>query len=476
MTDEQRLAEDGPCDTSELPHEVDQKALKSWVYPTNMPERLYQFTITHCALFHNTLVCLPTGLGKTFIAAVVIYNYWRWFPKGKIIFMAPTKPLVSQQVKACQQIVGIPQGQMDIITGAAAPHTRLKVWETKRIFFCTPQTFKNDLATRCDARQIVLLVFDEAHRAQRNYAYVEAYAQVMTHNPHFRVLGLSATPGTNMDAVQKVVTNLGIQRIEYRSEDSPDIVPYSHKKCITEIVVELSDEVNRLAKVVMNWLFRPVLETLKKGGALAERYGSAEDMTPFRIHSLRQDFRSKGKDGGLNWNLEAEFGMAQSLAYAYDLLLRHGICPFYQFINELLIEDDPKHQKLIALIKKSKHFKPVFDALPGRMLEPTFSSHPKIDRLLNMILSHFAESHADTKVMIFAEMRNSAAHIADVLAKHSPTVRPSLFLGQKKVGGLGQGQKEQLEVSSQVERQANMPRSKSFPRLLSDSGRMSSIP
>lgn len=29
---------------------------------------------------HNTLVCLPTGLGKTLIAAVVMYNHYRWFP------------------------------------------------------------------------------------------------------------------------------------------------------------------------------------------------------------------------------------------------------------------------------------------------------------------------------------------------------------------------------------------------------------
>lgn len=48
------------------------------------------------ALTHNILVCLPTGLGKTFIATNVIYNYYRWFPQGKIFFLAPTKPLVNQ--------------------------------------------------------------------------------------------------------------------------------------------------------------------------------------------------------------------------------------------------------------------------------------------------------------------------------------------------------------------------------------------
>jgi hypothetical protein len=33
------------------------------------------------ALLSNTLVCLPTGLGKTLIAAVVMHNFARWFPE-----------------------------------------------------------------------------------------------------------------------------------------------------------------------------------------------------------------------------------------------------------------------------------------------------------------------------------------------------------------------------------------------------------
>ena len=42
-----------------------------------MSHRKYQFDIVQSSLYHNTLVCLPTGLGKTFIAAVIMYNYYR---------------------------------------------------------------------------------------------------------------------------------------------------------------------------------------------------------------------------------------------------------------------------------------------------------------------------------------------------------------------------------------------------------------
>lgn len=89
----------------------------NYVYPTNYPIREYQFRIIKKALLKNTLVVLPTGLGKTFIAAVVMYNYYRWYPSGKIIFMAPTKPLVAQQIEACYKIMGIPQEDTAEMTG-----------------------------------------------------------------------------------------------------------------------------------------------------------------------------------------------------------------------------------------------------------------------------------------------------------------------------------------------------------------------
>ena len=95
----------------------DHEAGEQWIYPTNYPVRDYQFNIVQKCLFRNTLVCLPTGLGKTFIAAVVMFNFYRWYPSGKVVFMAPTKPLVTQQIEACHNIMGIPQSHLAQMTG-----------------------------------------------------------------------------------------------------------------------------------------------------------------------------------------------------------------------------------------------------------------------------------------------------------------------------------------------------------------------
>ena len=84
--------------------------------------------------------------------------------QGKIVFMAPTKPLVAQQIQACYKIMGIPQvrvkqlnilwieprvivtstdhhAQNDMVemTGNVAVNKRGDSWLSKRVFFLTPQ-------------------------------------------------------------------------------------------------------------------------------------------------------------------------------------------------------------------------------------------------------------------------------------------------------------------------------------------------
>lgn len=109
----------------------------TYIYPTNYPIRDYQFNIIRKAILKNTLVVLPTGLGKTFIAAVVMYNFYRWYPQRKLIFMAPTKPLVAQQIEACHNIMGIPQTDTSEMTGKMFLLTNFILYK----FHCIPLFF-----------------------------------------------------------------------------------------------------------------------------------------------------------------------------------------------------------------------------------------------------------------------------------------------------------------------------------------------
>jgi len=92
-------------------------------------------------LFENTLVTLPTGLGKTFIASTVMFNYWRWFKDGLIFFVAPTKPLVAQQVDSfINTISEVPLSDICELTGNQLKKKRIQNYSDCRVFFMTPQT------------------------------------------------------------------------------------------------------------------------------------------------------------------------------------------------------------------------------------------------------------------------------------------------------------------------------------------------
>lgn len=46
-----------------------------------------------------------------------MYNFYRWYPLGKIVFTAPTRPLVAQQIEACYDIIAIPPNDTIEMTG-----------------------------------------------------------------------------------------------------------------------------------------------------------------------------------------------------------------------------------------------------------------------------------------------------------------------------------------------------------------------
>jgi Fanconi anemia group M protein len=65
----------------------------------------------------------------------------------------------------------------------------------------------------------------EAHKARKNFAYCTVVRDIARVNRHFRVLALSATPGSQITFIKEVVQNLLISHLETRSEDDPEVAP-----------------------------------------------------------------------------------------------------------------------------------------------------------------------------------------------------------------------------------------------------------
>lgn len=307
----------------------------SWIYPTNLPIRNYQFNITRAALFKNTLVVLPTGLGKTFIAAVVMYNIYRWYPTGKVIFMAPTRPLVNQQIEACRKIMGMPLSDIAEMTGKQNKKARHELWHSKRIFFATPQVVQSDIndnEQEFPFNDIKLLVIDEAHKAKGRYAYTEVVQSMIARNPYFRILALSATPGRRIEDVAEIVRNLYISHIELRWENSVDVISYTHKKNVKTIVVLLGEELKKIKDEFIE-IIDPYIRNLIDNGVLS---GSVQNISRGWLIMEQKRYREMSihHKHPNHATVSTDLSICISLYHALELLERHGIRVFLNFFDD----------------------------------------------------------------------------------------------------------------------------------------------
>uniref|UniRef100_UPI003AAB205B Fanconi anemia group M protein n=1 Tax=Centroberyx gerrardi TaxID=166262 RepID=UPI003AAB205B len=440
----------------------DSSSAKVWIYPSNYPIREYQLKISEAALFQNTLVCLPTGLGKTFIASVVMYNFYRWYPSGKIVFMAPTKPLVAQQIEACYKVMGIPQTHMAELTGSTAARQRQELWRAKRVFFLTPQVMVNDLSRdTCPALQVKCVVIDEAHKALGNHAYCQVVRQLGSQTRQFRILALSATPGGDTKSVQQVISNLLISHIELRSEESPDIQAHSHQRSVEKVVVPLGEVVaahqTRYLQVLEKFMSRLVQNRVMG-------HKDLRTLTKYQIILAREQFRKnppphlKGPQQGM---LEGDFAICISLYHGYELLLQMGLRSLFFYIQGIM-DGSREMSRARNELQRTPTFMDLYQEMEAVFVkpsagpdEPFIYSHPKLQKLEEVVLQHFrswAESSAldsvSTRVMIFSSFRESVQEIAAMLNRHTPLIRVMTFMGQASAGKGVKGftQKEQLEV------------------------------
>ncbi|XP_037833713.1 Fanconi anemia group M protein isoform X3 [Kryptolebias marmoratus] len=444
----------------------DSSSAKVWIYPTNYPVREYQLKMSEAALFQNTLVCLPTGLGKTFIASVVMYNFYRWYPSGKIVFMAPTKPLVAQQIEACYKVMGIPQAHMAELTGSTAAKQRQEVWRSKRVFFLTPQVMVNDLSRdTCPAEQVKCVVIDEAHKALGNHAYCQVIRLLSSQTLQFRILALSATPGGDTKSVQSVISNLLVSHIELRSEESPDIQAHSHQRTVEKVVVPpgetLSAYQTRYLQVLGKFMSR-----LAQNRVIGHK--DLRTLSKYQLILARDQFRKsppphiQGPQRGM---LEGDFALCISLYHGYELLMQTGLRSLFFYVQGIM-DGSREMSRTKNELQRTPTFMDLYHEMEAMFLkppagpdEPFIYSHPKLEKLEEVVLQHFkvwAERSANTngsegvstRVMIFSSFRESVQEIAAMLDRHAPLIRVMTFMGQASAGKGVKGftQKEQLEV------------------------------
>ena len=205
------------------------------------------------------------------------------------------------------------------------------MWSAKRVFYCTPQVLDNDLKNGIvDVKRITCVVVDECHRAQGDYAYTTLLKQLRSAHRHFRVLGLSATPGTDMEKVQKVILNLDINAISIRSRDDPDVRKYLKQVMEEEIVVKLNA---RYQKVIEEWLAFVMipLNRLCNLGVLTERAPKkVNKMMLLDAQTRCMQHRIPGLSGQRFMDAMNDIALLMSLVQATQILTQYGVGAFVE--------------------------------------------------------------------------------------------------------------------------------------------------
>jgi len=399
-------------------------------------ERAYQVNIARACLERSTLVVLPTGMGKTVIAAMVVAEVLRR-KGGKVLFLAPTKPLVEQHAASVRNLLVV--DRIALFTGeVTSPEERELLWRENKIIVSTPQVIRNDLrGERITLEDVSLIVFDEAHRAVGDYAYVDvaaAYKEI----PDRLVLGMTASPGSSAEKILEVCGNLGITAVEIRTEYDPDVVPYLHDLVVEPIRVEAPDVAKEI-RGLLQTVFEEQVSRLKKIGFFAGKPKvSLKDLLAAG-NEARNQLDSGVHDGRLYEAMTAQ-AIAMKANHAIALAETQGLGSLRSYFDKMEAEARSK-----ADVQFLKHAK-VQEAI--KLARESLVEHPKLAKTGWVIRDQFLRK-PDSKVIVFANYRETADRLTQALAR-IPGIRPMRFVGQASRGeDVGLSQKEQQQILEQ---------------------------
>jgi len=412
------------------------------VRPGLLEDRLYQDRIAAAAVAHNTLVVLPTGLGKTAIALRVIAEFLRQAPTESVLFLAPTRPLVMQHAQSVARTLLAPEPLT--LTGAIAPERRAALLRPPQVVAATPQVVGNDLGTGgFPLDTFSLIVFDEAHRAVGEYPYV-AIANANRDGPNARVLAMTASPGGSRRRIREVWANLSIERFEYRSELSPDVAPYIHGIGVQAVPLPVPPEVQHLAILIRAAVQRQV-DVLRKLDLVPP--GEAGRRVLLEVgsrlhHQIEAEKAQSGTASGILWKAVTAQAAAMKGLHALELIETQGV----DSLREYFDRQRPGEGRRWTMSLRAFLGDPDVEEVVRRLASLTVE-HPKLAKTVEIVRDEL-HRNPDARVIVFSQYRDTVDHlVAEVERLHDPAVRPARFVGQASRGDdAGLSQREQNAI------------------------------
>ncbi|XP_045738473.1 antiviral innate immune response receptor RIG-I isoform X2 [Mirounga angustirostris] len=245
----------------------------------------------------NTIICAPTGCGKTFISLLICEHHLKKFPqgqKGKVVFFAIQLPVYEQQKSVFSEYFEKLGYKVAGVSGATSENILMEqIVENNDIIILTPQILVNNLrnGTIPSLSVFTLMIFDECHNTGKHHPYNMIMFNYLdqklgdSSDPLPQVIGLTASVGigdakTTMEAIEyicKLCASLDtsvIATVKDNLEELEEIVYKPQKffrkvesrttdrfKCI---ISQLMRETESLAKNIFDKLGTVTLESVSQ--------------------------------------------------------------------------------------------------------------------------------------------------------------------------------------------------------------------
>jgi Fanconi anemia group M protein len=321
------------------------------------------------------------------------------------------------------------------------PEKRVVSWEAARVVASTPQVIENDLLSRrIDLKDVSLVIFDEAHRAVGNYAYVyiaERYAREAT-NP--LVLGITASPGSQSEKIAEICTNLAIEKVQTRTENDSDVAPFVHSREIEWVKLTVPKELLDIRTAIEDVLKARIddLNLLGISPARIDSKASKKELLGLQAQLMSSAQREANPATFKGISLLAE---VLKLHHAVELAETQGtdaLASYFQRLQgEALSKSGSKASRRIMLDPK---FRQAMDALQTLEVE-----HPKPAAVKKILLEQIL-ARPESRIMVFTNYRDTASSLLKFL-KNEPAIKAVRFVGQSsRVDDEGLSQKKQAEI------------------------------
>jgi len=405
----------------------------------NINPRKYQIDISKTCENKNTLVVLPTGLGKTLIALIASIERIKKFPRKKVLILAPTKPLAEQHISSFKEKLPELWCEVKLFTGSVKAEKRKKIWNTADIIFSTPQCIANDLKNGLyNLQEVSLLIQDEAHRCVKNYDYTYIAKRYMKEAKESRIIGLTASPGSDYEKIKEIGSNLSIQAIEHRTRESPDIKEFVQELEFEKKEVELTQRMTELGIILKN-IYNKYIDDLRYRGFL---FGNDNKISLIKLQSKIAIQLKNNITSPESFIAMSACSQAIRISHAIELLETQTIESLSKYLEELQNQANKKTSRGIVTLSKNQEFQKA-RSFALILLEKGLE-HPKIEEVIRVIRDE-KKKNPNFKAIVFTHFRETANVVSRNL-NNLKGINSSVFVGQAKKDGHGMNQKEQKKM------------------------------